>query len=217
MTSSPNGGQPRFFRDRREVERRLQRIDEPHVAPLNSWVRALRLRMGPEAIVPWFDPGDGGVEAKILWLLEAPGPKATVERGGSGFISCDNNDGTAQNTFETRAEAGVVRKDVVHWNAIPCYLGTNTKIRARTRGDMAEAGPLLAELLDLLPALRVVILGGGAAQELWAGHGPTGARLTVIECPHPSPMNVNTRPGNREAIVDAWARAGRIVGAEPAA
>ena len=79
-------------------------------------------RLGPNAIVPWFDPEDGGCEASILWLLEAPGPKATRERG-QRIISCNNNDGTAQNTWETREEAGVSRKLVVHWNVIPYYIG----------------------------------------------------------------------------------------------
>ena len=46
-----------------------------------------------------FDPADGGVEARILWLLEALGPKATRERGGSGIISCNNNDGAAETAY----------------------------------------------------------------------------------------------------------------------
>jgi hypothetical protein len=91
---------------------RLTHVDDPHVAPLNDWVRSVRERLGPEAIVPWFDPWDAGVEISVLWLLEAPGPRATVERGGSGFVSCDNNDQTAENTWRTREEAGVPRSVV---------------------------------------------------------------------------------------------------------
>lgn len=221
---------PRLFRDPTEITRREAQIDLPHAAPLNRWVRALRERLGPNAIVPWFDPADGGIEARILWLLEAPGPKATRERGGSGFISCNNNDASAQNTWQTREEAGVPRKLVVHWNAIPYYIGSETKIRAFNRGDVAAVGPLLAELLGLVGwqrttsaagmvrcqrtlHLQVVILGGKAAQRVWGEYGPQDGRLHIIECPHPSPTNLNTRPGNRERVVEAWREALRVVNA----
>lgn len=201
---------PRSFRNVGVLSERLSRIDEPHVAPLNHWVRELRTRLGPEAIVPWFDPADGGVNASILWLLEAPGPKATTERGGSGIISCNNHDGTAKNTYELREQAGVDRRSVVHWNVIPFYLGTDSKIRAWDRGDVLTAGPLLRELLALLARVRVVILGGSAAQAAWRDHAPDASDVVVLECPHPSPTNINTRPGAREAILGTWRRAAEI-------
>ena len=204
--------QPKSFKNPSVLAERNAQIDLPHVAPLNVWVRDLRARLGADAIVPWFDPADGGVDATILWLLEAPGPKATTQRGGSGFISCNNNDQTAENTWRTRDEAGVSRASIVHWNAIPAYIGSDAKIRAADPTDIAAAGPLLAELLDLLPALQVVILGGGAAQETWDAHAPAGHGLTVIRCPHPSPTNINTRPGNREKVVAAWGQALKATG-----
>lgn len=199
--------QDRLLRDPNEVLLREMEIDLPHVAPLNNWVRSLRKMLGPDAIIPWFDPRDGGCDAQILWLLQSPGPKATRERGGSGFISCNNNDITAKNTWETREEAGVPRKMVVHWNAIPYYIGTATKIRAYDHNDIAAVGPLLSDLLNLLPRLRVVILGGKAAQEVWRNYAPTDKTFHIIECPNPSPSNLNTRPGNRALIVDAWREA----------
>jgi hypothetical protein len=196
--------EPKAFRDATVLAERRSRLDEPHVAPLNDWVRSLRERLGPTAIVPWFDPADGGVRATILWLLEAPGPRSTAERGGSGIISCDNNDGAAANTRQTRIEAGVDRSDVVHWNVIPYYIGTDTKIRAWQPGDVANAGPMLAELVDLLPRLRSVILGGRAAQQGWQEHGPADPRIRAFPCPHPSVTNVNTRPTVWPAVVGAW-------------
>ena len=204
--------QPRLFRDRNEVSRREAEINAPHVAQLNAWVRKLRKRLGPNAIIPWFDPQDGGCNARILWLLEAPGPKATRERGGSGFISCNNNDGTAQNTWETREDAGVSRKLVVHWNVIPYYIGTDTKIRAYNPNDIAAVGLLIEELVSLLPHLRVVVLGGEAARKVWHDFTPNHIKLHVIECPHPSPTNVNTRPGNRNKIINAWREALKFAG-----
>jgi uracil-DNA glycosylase len=198
---------PRSLRNPKVLAERLVRLGEPHVAPLEAWCDQLRSELGPDAIVPSFDPADGGTDASILWLLEAPGPRATRERGGSGVVSCNNNDGTAENTWRTREEAGVDRADVVHWNVIPYYLGSETKIRAWSRDDIAGVDRLLGELLTLLPKLRVVILGGGAAQAAWGRVATPPAELIVIECPHPSPTNVNTRPGTRDAIVQAWSDA----------
>lgn len=196
--------QPRLFRDPNEVTRRETEIFANNVASLNTWVCKLQIRLGPNVNIPWFDPQDGGCEAQILWLLEAPGRKATREHGGSGFISCNNNDGTAQNTWKAREGAGVSRKLVVHWNVIPYYLGSSTKIRAYDPHDIAAVGPLLGELLDLLPRLRVVILGGKAANKVWRDFAPVNCPFHIIECPHPSPKNLNSRPWYREPIIKAW-------------
>lgn len=177
------------------------------MALLNRWVRDLRERLGASAIVPWFDPADAGQAARILWLLEASGPRATHERGGSGIVSCNNNDGTAENAWRTRTEGGVSRRLVAHWNVIPYYLGSETKIRSWGVSNVTEAGPLLEELLRLLPAVEVVILGGGAAQRAWRHHRPEQVDAVTVECPHASPRNINTRPDSRERIVQAWRRA----------
>jgi hypothetical protein len=195
--------QPRALRAPAALAERLTRLDEPHVGPLNGWVRELRARLGSDAIVPWFDPADAGTGARVLWLLEAPGPMSTEQRG-SGIISCDNNDGAAENTWRTRNEAGVDRQLVVHWNVIPYYLGTDTRIRAWRPNDVASAGPLLGELVELLPHLRSVILGGGAAQTGWRDHKPAGVGVREFGCPHPSVANVNTRPWVWPQIVQAW-------------
>ena len=194
---------PRAFRDAAAVAERRSQLHQPHVAALNGWVSSIRSRLGPRAIVPWFDPADGGVDARILWLLEAPGPRATEQRG-SGIISCDNNDGAAENTWRTRSEAGVSRTDVVHWNVIPYYIGNDTKIRAWRRDDIASAGPMLVELIDLLPQVRAVILGGKAAQSGWLDHRPPDIDVREFLCPHPSVTNVNTRPDVWPAVVAAW-------------
>ncbi|MEM8621311.1 MAG: uracil-DNA glycosylase [Actinomycetota bacterium] len=195
---------PRGLRDAAAVRERTARVDDAPVAALNGWVRDLKGRLGAEAIVPWFDPDDGGIDARILWLLEAPGPKATVGRGGSGFISCDNNDPTAENTWCARHDAGVARTDVVHWNVIPYYIGTETKIRAWTPGDIGDAGAMLVELVGFLPRLRSVICGGKAAQLAWRDHAPPLSGVEIFPCPHPSVTNVNTRPHVWPEIVTAW-------------
>lgn len=130
--------------------------------------------------------------ARILLLLEAPGPKATRERGGSGFVSPDNDDGTAENMWRLLEEAGIDRpSDLVTWNVVPWYIGTNAKIRAADVNDLAAGRRYVSELIGLLPNLRVVVLIGKKAAKAWAGLDPG---LPAIEAPHPSPQNLNTRP-----------------------
>src|SRR5689334_1377344 len=75
---------------------RLGQLQEPHIAPLTAFVDHLRAEAGPGASIPYFDPWDAGIGAEILFLLEAPGPKAVK----SGFVSRNNPDETAKNMFE---------------------------------------------------------------------------------------------------------------------
>ena len=67
---------PKLVRDKDQLELRLSQVDDAHIAPLSQFVRRLRERMGPDAAIPYLDPWDGGVEAEVLFLLEAPGSKA---------------------------------------------------------------------------------------------------------------------------------------------
>jgi hypothetical protein len=69
---------PRAHRDRREIQRKRQLLQAPHVAPLTQFVQ--RLRAAHNGAVPWFDPTEAGVKAPILLLFEtlaaAPMPRA---------------------------------------------------------------------------------------------------------------------------------------------
>ena len=52
--------------------------------------------------VPDFDPLDGGIETRTLFLFEKPGRMTAdgfARRFGSGFISRNNDDQTAEATF----------------------------------------------------------------------------------------------------------------------
>src|SRR5690348_5073585 len=89
---------PRSMRDNNVRLKRKAMLDLPHVAKLTAYTAELR-RDGKE--VPEFDPLDGGTNAQVLFLFEKPGPM-TAESGirtGSGFISRDNDDPTAEATF----------------------------------------------------------------------------------------------------------------------
>jgi hypothetical protein len=76
------------------------------MAPLTRLVE--EMNEGHEHLAPWFDPDGGGTTARVLFLHENPGRRATSARG-SGFISADNNDETAASRTQTlHAHCGAV-------------------------------------------------------------------------------------------------------------
>ena len=103
-------------RDPAEVARKVALLHEPHIAPLTAFVVQLRDQHGGGESVPWFDPTEAGIDARILALLEAPGAKATGAAGprpkakGSGFISADNKDPTADHVWHLLRDSGIDRR-----------------------------------------------------------------------------------------------------------
>lgn len=207
-TAAPDPAQaPRAHGDAREIQRKLTLLDEPHVAPLTEFVRRLRVEHGEG--VPWFDPTEAGSEARILLLFENPGRRADAAHG-SGFISADNDDPSAQNMWGFFREAGIDRRrDIVAWNIVPWYLGDDRTIGEVRAHDIAEARPALLELLGLLPHLRVVILFGRKAQAGWLRARPT-LDAPVLEAPHPSGRWLNGHPQDRTVIVARLREARRL-------
>lgn len=170
---------------------------DPHIAPLTTFVEALRTG-NTTYDIPYFDPWDGGIEAEVLFLFEAPGPQAK----GSGFISRNNPDETAKNFFEFNKDL-ISRKRTVSWNIVPWYIGNNdgSKIRPANSNDIATGIQPLMTLLKLLPKLRAIVLFGKKAQQgenLIAGLRP---KIKLFKSPHPSPQVVNRSPEKKLIIV----------------
>lgn len=199
---------PKLLGDPRARAERRHALDGPHMAPFVTFVAALRHELGEGYAVPDFDPWDGGTMAEVLFLLEAPGARAVA----SGFISRNNPDETAKNLLEISRSAGIDRRRTVLWNAVPWYIGTGTRIRAATRVDVAAGAPSLARLLDLLPHLRAVVLVGRSAQRAEPAIRALRPDLRVFRSPHPSPLFVNRRPGNRDILLDAWRAVAEFLG-----
>jgi hypothetical protein len=204
---------PRANRDPAEVARKRSLLHEPHVAPLTAFVERLRAQHGGDESVPWFDPTEAGVHARILALLEAPGPKATGSTGprpkakGSGFISADNNDRTADHVWHLLRDSGIDRaREYAAWNIVPWYVGDGRAIRSAAREDLEQARPALLELLDLMTELRVVMLLGDAAQKGWE-RARINRRLHVIRARHPSPQWLHRYSTARQELHDAFAQA----------
>lgn len=207
---------PRVHRFPAAVEAKLARLREPHVVPLTEFVERLRVAHGGGEAVPWFDPAEAGVRARILLLLEAPGARATGPGGprpasaGSGIISPDNDDQSAFNMWNLLREAGIERSlDVVTWNVVGWYVGDGTRIRPVCVRDMDEARGSLCELVGLLPKLQVIVLLGRKASVAWRRAGIKSS-VPILEAPHPSPLSLNGRPHRRQGILEALLEAKRI-------
>lgn len=215
-TPDPASLRPRALGDAPVVTQRRGLIHAQHVAPLNALVEEMRKERGPGAAIPSFDPADGGTDAQILLLLEAPGPQAAPldHRTSSGFVSLDNDDRTAQNLHELVHAAGLDRSSLVIWNIVPWYLGDEAqqRIRAATQADTEEAAPWLDRLLALLPEVEVAVLLGRRAQLGWLNATAAAVRpLPVLACPHPSPRALAGRPERRTRIREILAAAAEFV------
>ena len=172
-------------------------LNKPHMEPLTAFAQQIRQERPPEEYIPDFDSQDGGVNAEVLFVLEAPGPKAA----STGFVSQDNPDKTAANLKTYLEEVGINRKQSLVWNIVPLYLGDGTTIRAAASADIQAGSVYLERLLVLLPRLKAMVLLGRKAQSAFKRGGLTTA-LPLYEAYHPSPRFINLRPDNKEKIVE---------------
>jgi hypothetical protein len=185
-----------------ELARRVELLSLPHVVALNQWVdthAAVRA-------LPYFDPLDGGADASILILLEAPARHAMRPR----FVSRDNPGPAQRNLQRFLAQAAVARARTVLWNTVP-WLADEQAPPARLGVAAVRAGiAMLGDVLDLLPCLRVVVLAGRTARQAHAAIEARRPGLIVLEMPHPSPLSVCTSPTVAPQIVATLARAAQL-------
>lgn len=202
---------PRSLRDADAIADRRELLRTAATAlPLSDWVDgliALRQQRSQPAEIPYIDPLDAGTCARVLIILEAPGPRTNAFNTvpGSGFISSDNDDATAENLWHARREAGLI-DGVLIWNAVPWYLGP-TK-RKPLVAEKREGGGILRELIQQLPELDTVVPLGDHAKETWRRftRPNIGIPIRTIESFHSGSQAMN-QPGLRPHLHAALARA----------
>ena len=196
---------PRSLANADARERRKTMLDLPHVAPLTEFAARLRRRGIGE--VPEFDPLDGGINARVLFLFEKPGPMTSEsgKRVGSGFISRNNNDPTAEATFKFMNEAQIPRSLTVIWNVIPWWNGT-VKV---TREELTNGAGCVMDLMALLPNLKVVVMVGVKAGRAEPYLKSTG--LSLLTSDHPSPKVRAIHPERWRAIPSEWAKVSGLI------
>jgi len=133
---------------------------DPHVAPINRLIDDLG-ELDDAGHPPYIAPMYRGVDAPALAILRDPGPKAGGV-AGSGFLSVENDDQTAERQCVFFAGAGIDPADVVPWNAYPWFINAKP-----SKSQLAAGTVPLRQLIDLMLSLRVVLLLGGDARTAW--------------------------------------------------
>lgn len=195
---------PRSLGERSVRERREALLNQPHVRALTRYVYDLREQGLGE--VPYFDPLDGGINARVLFLFEKPGPMTLGSRSGSGFISRNNDDRSAEATFHFMARAGIPRGMTVTWNVVPWWNGTPSVRAAELRQGARE----VRNLIMLLPHLQAVVFVGEKAKKARRYLKIPG--LTFFSSAHPSPKVQARWPALWQSIPSDWAQVTPILG-----
>ncbi len=180
------------------LDPRDRRLDEPHLAPLMSLIERWR---GNGHEIPNPDPCDGGVNAKALFLLESPGPKAV----GSFYISQENKDPSAANMGNALNGAGFSRDQVLLWNVVPYCVSSRSQNRNASPRQIRDAAPYTQAFIDQLKALRAVVFCGRRAQ-LGARYVRLPGGVEKFETFHPGAMAYN-RPRLRAHLHETFAKA----------
>jgi len=191
-----------------ERARREAALALAHTAPLAALVAELRA-LYPDRQVPQADPCDGGVEARALLLLEAPGPQSVA----TGFVSRDSPNATARNLRALLVGARIPREAVLLWNVVPWYVGDGRRIRPVTPGDIDEAFAHLELLLERLSRLETIVLVGRKAQRVEPRLRALRPELPIVRTWHPSPQVFNISPRRKaetRAAFDALGRTLRV-------
>lgn len=149
--------------------------------------------------VPGFDPAGPGAAARLLILLETPGPRI----GRTGVVSLANPSGTARNLRRFLEGAGIDGRCVLLWNAVPWVIQAAGPIRPPRPAEVRDGVALLPPLLALLPRLRAAVLAGRAAAAAAPVLAARRPGLPVLTMPHPSPTYVCTSPDVARRIAAA--------------
>ncbi len=197
---------PKSLADPGAVATRRELLGSPHMAALVELAAEIRAAHG---FAPDADPLDGGAGARLLILLETPGPK--VFR--SGFVSRDNPTGTAANLFRALRRARIPRGDTLIWNAIPFVIHEPGALnRSPKRAEVRAGLAWLAPLIERLPLLACVVMAGRSAQAAREPLLSLRPGLPLVAMPHPSPTYVCTSPNVMQRIDAALEEARRVLG-----
>ena len=183
-----------------------RRAHDPHVRPLNALVDRWN---GGRLRVPYADPDSGGIHASILFLHESPGPRASAEHG-SGLVSTDNNDPSAERFWRFSREAGAVQRQLPQLERRAVVCPGTAKNKNATAIDGQAAQPYLHELVTLLPDLCVVVVMGSFAQRWWFRYliDCSDSRvLPLLAAPHSSSRARISNPRFEHDILAAMVKA----------
>jgi uracil-DNA glycosylase len=168
--------------------------------------------------VPYVAPMYGGIQARLLTVLTSPGTATHAAPRGTGFLCIENPDPAAANVKSLLEHAGIRPVDMVPWNACPWF----TREQKPTAAELEAGVDPWLRLMALLPALRVIMLLGSAAQKGW--RRVLRRRPDLASCPditiintyspgpgalrHPDP---SVREARQQDIRDSFRQAGAAI------
>ncbi|MFP4533707.1 MAG: uracil-DNA glycosylase [Desulfobacterales bacterium] len=160
---------------------------------LERLVETIKKEKGAAFQIPNFDPLNGNENARILFLLEAPGKTAIKE----GYVSLDVQDQTAKNFRQQLAEAEIDRSEIVIWNIVPWYIGREGKVIPPISTDVKEGLVYVDKLITILKNLEYIVLVGSSARKAHV-HLSYTVTTKILGCHHTSPKVVNNHLGKVE-------------------
>ncbi|WP_280505081.1 uracil-DNA glycosylase, partial [Nocardia farcinica] len=173
---------PRRLADPEYREQQYANRYEGPVAAINRLVDELVEESGEW--MPYVAPVLGGTNARLLTLFRDPGPKTRVDKG-SGMLSPENDDQSAERFLTFFEESGLAAGELMTWNTYPWYLN-----RKPSAAEVDRGLEPLARVIALLPELAVVMAHGLDAQNAWRRferrYPEVAGRLLVIPTYHTS-------------------------------
>lgn len=139
-------------------QEQLDGVYLPHVEPINRFIDELRT---DDEWLPYVAPGLGGVQARLLVIFRDPGPK-TRSGVGSGMLSLENDDPSAERLVTLLTDEGIGGEQVMGWNSYPWYIN-----RKPTSPEIDRGLPVLKRVIEMCQQLDVVVAHGGDAHVAW--------------------------------------------------
>ena len=176
----------------------------PKIAELTRWVTA---QSTGERTLPYFDPLDGGVFARVLILLESPARTISLPR----YVSRDNAGPAQRNLKGFIEQVGLARHETVLWNLYPWLPDLEKPKGALRRAQIDEGIEMLITLLTLFPDLVTIVFAGRVAQKAIPRVRLAFPNFSLLEMPHPSPLSVCTHPNVRQRILSTLRHAKQLI------
>jgi len=198
----------------------LAQLYAPQVRALNKLVNDLGKGRPDKA--PYVAPHYSATSARVMSLSSNPGPMAGGT-SGSGFISCENDDPTAERMARVYEAVGLSTDQCVPWNAYPWYV--HDAYPNGLPATLVEEGvDALVRALEVCPMVQVIVAHGGDAHRsarLLLKRSPLARTrgVHVIETLHTSNRAFAASPPVRarrwHELLEAYRGAMRQVGLEP--
>lgn len=136
-------------------------IRDPRVATVNAFCDELMIEI-PGSRVPYVAPHSNARNARVVSLLSNPGPRASG-LNGSGFISRENDDPSAERMGRVWEMAGLSDEDAFLWNAYPWHV--HETYPNGLPDELVDIGlSALRRLLELHPEVTAIVAHGGDAR-----------------------------------------------------